>query len=283
MSGGAPEETGPTLEDTGFSPETTDPISRTRAVVLAACLDADPGRLDVGTLPPLWHWACFVPTVPTAALGPDGHPRRRPEMDAFPQRMWVGGRVRVDQPLELDVEATRTSHIASAEVKHGGAGTFWLVTVAHEITQRGELRITEEQDLVFRGGAALVAPGPDHEDAPDLPDAEWIEARTADPVLLFRFSAVTNNAHRIHYDHPYATGVEGYPDLVVHGPLTAVLLAEFARRHAGRDLSDITFRARAPHFAYRRFWLTGHADADGTIRTAAIRADHAQAMSLESR
>ena len=77
MSGGAPEETGPTLEDTGFSPETTDPISRTRAVVLAACLDADPGRLDVGTLPPLWHWACFVPTVPTAALGPDGHPRRR--------------------------------------------------------------------------------------------------------------------------------------------------------------------------------------------------------------
>jgi len=270
----------PTLEDAGFTPEATDPTSRTRAHVLAACLDADPARLDDGALPPLWHWACFVPTAPTAGLGPDGHPRRRPEMDAFPQRMWVGGRVRVTQPLELDVDAVRPSRIATAEVKHGGAGTFWLVTVAHEITQHGEVRVTEEQDLVFRGASALAPPGPDRD---DTPEAEWVEARVANSVLLFRFSAVTNNAHRIHYDHPYSTGVEGYPDLVVHGPLTAVLLAEFARARAGRDLHDITFRARAPHFANRRFWLTGHADADGTLHTAAIRADHAEAMTLEAR
>ena len=133
---------------------------------------------------------------------------------------------------------------------------------------------------MFRSAATLSPPGPDRD---DTPDAEWVEARVANSVLLFRFSAVTNNAHRIHYDHPYATVVEGYPDLVVHGPLTAVLLAEFARRRAGRDLSDITFRAQAPHFANRRFWLTGREDADGTLSTAAIRADHAEAMTLEAR
>src|SRR4029078_10607869 len=189
------------------------------------------------------HWACFVPAAATAALGPDGHPRRRPEMDDFPQRMWVGGRVRVTHPLELDVEATRTSRIQSADVKHGGAGTFWLITVAHEIAQRGGVRVTEEQDLVFRGPSALAPPGPAHDDPPDSPEAEWVERLVADPVLLFRFSAVTNNAHRIHYHHPYATTMEGYPDLVVHGPLTAVLLAEFARRHTGRDAEAVSFRA----------------------------------------
>ncbi len=281
MSDAALTDAGPTLEDTGFTPDATDPISRTRAGVLAACIDADPARLDDGALPLLWHWACFVPTVPTAALGPDGHPRRRPEMDDFPQRMWVGGRVRVTHPLELDVEATRTSRIQAAEVKHG-AGAFWLVTVAHEIAQRGAVRVTEEQDLVFRGASALVPPGPERDDAPDV-DAEWVERRVADPVLLFRFSAVTNNAHRIHYDHPYATVVEGYPDLVVHGPLTAVLLVEFARRHTGRDAEAISYRARAPHFANRPCWLTGRADPDGTIHTAAIRADHIEAMTLEAR
>jgi 3-methylfumaryl-CoA hydratase len=268
----------PTLEDTGFTPESRDSISRTRALAVAACLDADPTRLDAGTLPALWHWAYFVPTAPTARLGIDGHPRRRPEMDAFPQRMWVGGRVRVDQPLELDVVAARTSRVASAEVKHGGAGTFWLVTVTHEIRQDGEVRVTEEQDLVFRGASSVMPPGAELADAPE---AEWVESRVADAVLLFRFSAVTNNAHRIHYDHPYATAVEGYPDLVVHGPLTAVLLAEFARARSGDDAHDLAFRARSPHFANRRFWLTGRAEADGTIHTAAIRADHAEAMTLD--
>jgi 3-methylfumaryl-CoA hydratase len=168
-------------------------------------------------------------------------------------------------------------------VKHGGAGAFWLVTVAHEITQGGRLRIAEEQDLVFRGASTLTRPGPDRTDAPDLPDGAWIEHLVASPAFLFRFSAVTNNAHRIHYDHPYATGVEGYPDLVVHGPLTAVLLAELARRRTGHDLQQIAFRARAPHFANKRFWLTGQADPDGTVHTAAIRADHAEAMTLDGR
>jgi 3-methylfumaryl-CoA hydratase len=273
-------DTKPAIEDTGFAPAATDSIALERARLLAACIDADPARLDAGVLPPLWHWACFVPTVPTAGLGPDGHPRRRPAMDAFPQRMWVGGRVHVSRPLDLDTDATRISRIQSAEVKEGGTGTFWLVTVTHEISQSGDVRITEEQDLVFRGAAALAPPGPDRD---ETPEAEWVERVVADPVLLFRFSTVTNNAHRIHYDQPYASRVEGYPDLVVHGPLTALLLAEFARRRTGRDLHEIAFRARAPHFANTPFWLAGHADPDGTVHTAAIRADHAKAVTLEAR
>ena len=108
------------------------------------------------------------------------------------------------------------------------------------MAQQGELCIEEEQDLVFREAAAVAPPGPERDDAPD---AAWVEVRVADPVLLFRFSAVTANAHRIHYDHPYATGVEGYPDLVVHGPLTAVLLAELARRRGEREWRSVSYRA----------------------------------------
>ena len=269
----------PTLADAGFVDAARAAVTREQAERVAACIDAEPTVLDPGTLPLLWHWAAFLPLVATAALGPDGHPRRRPEMEAFPQRMWVGGRVRVERPLVLDTEAERASRIVGAELKEGGSGRFWLVTVGHTVTQQGELCIDEEQDLVFREAAAAAPPGPERDDAPD---AAWVEARVADPVLLFRFSAVTANAHRIHYDHPYATGVEGYPELVVHGPLTAVLLAELARRRGERDWRSVSYRARAPHYANRRFWLTGSPTDDGAD-LAAVRADHTVAMTLEVR
>ncbi len=112
-----------------------------------------------------------------------------------------------------------------AEPKDGGSGRFWLVTVGHMISQDDQVCVDEEQDLVFREASAAAPPGPDRDDAPEAP---WVEQLVADPVLLFRFSAVTANAHRIHYDRPYATDIEGYPDLVVHGPLTAILLSELA-------------------------------------------------------
>jgi 3-methylfumaryl-CoA hydratase len=269
----------PTLADAGFTDHARDVVARHQAERLAACIDADPGVLDAGALPLLWHWAYFLPLVPTTALGSDGHPRRRAEMDAFPQRMWVGGRVRVERPLALDAEAARVSQIVRTDAKEGASGRFWLVTVGHRITQGGEPCIEEEQDLVFREASAVSAPDPDHEDAPE---ARWVEARTADPVLLFRFSAVTANAHRIHYDHPYATRAEGYPDLVVHGPLTAILLADLARRRSDRAWRSVSYRARAPHFANRRFWLTGTPTDDGAD-LAAVRGDHAVAMTLEVR
>ena len=271
--------TEPTLADAGFDERAHATITSEQAVRLAACIDADPDGLDAPTLPLLWHWAYFLPGVPTRHLGIDGHPRRRPEMEAFPQRMWVGGRVQVERPLRLDVDAARWSRVVRADLKQGSGGQFWLVTVGHVVSQDDEVCIDEEQDLVFREASAVVAPGPDRDDAPE---AEWVEELVADPVLLFRFSAVTANAHRIHYDQPYATKVEGYPDLVVHGPLTAMLLAELARRHTDRALHTVSYRARAPHFANQPFWLTG-TPVDGGADLAAIRADHTVAMTLEVR
>jgi 3-methylfumaryl-CoA hydratase len=269
----------PTLADAGFDQVAHDPVPLAQVARLAACLDADPTVLDHGVLPALWHWALFHPAVPTADLGDDGHPRRRPEMTGFPQRMWVGGRVRITRALRIGVDAERTSRIVKADVKQGGAGRFWLVTVGHTVEQGGAPCIDEEQDLVFRTAGSLAPVGPD---AGDAPDEQWVEARVADPTLLFRFSAVTDNAHRIHYDHPYATGVEGYPDLVVHGPLTAILLAELARTRRGRDAREVSYRARAPHFANRRFWLAG-SSTDGGAALRAVRADGETAMTLEVR
>jgi 3-methylfumaryl-CoA hydratase len=274
----------PQLVDAGFAPESVAPVTHDAAHRLASCLAVDPAVLDGGTLPTLWHWATFLPDVPAADLGPDGHPRRRPEMAGFPQRMWVGGRVQAPRPLRLGETAERTSRILRADPKDGSTGRFWLVTVGHTVTQGGATCIEEEQDLVLREASAVVAPGPDRDDTPETPwgDGAWVEPLTADPVLLFRFSAATANAHRIHYDHPYATGVEGYPDLVVHGPLTALLLAELARRRSGAMATGISFRARAPHYANRRCWLTGGI-VDGGADTAAIRADHTVSMTLEAR
>jgi 3-methylfumaryl-CoA hydratase len=269
----------PRLADTGFVALAHDPVGPEPAARLAACLDVDPAVLEHGLLPTLWHWILFHPDVATADLGVDGHPRRRPEMDAFPQRMWVGGRVQVVRPVRLGVDAERVSRIVKAETKDGGAGRFWLVTVGHTIEQEGAPHVEEEQDLVFRAAGALAPVGPDA-DAP--PDDEWVEERVADPKLLFRFSAVTHNSHRIHYDHPYATGVEGYPDLVVHGPLTAILLAELARARRGRDAVAVSYRARAPHFANRRFWMAGHTTDDGAS-VRAVRADGETAMTLDVR
>ncbi len=269
----------PTLADAGFVELAHDPVRLEHAARLAACLDVDPAVLDHGLLPALWHWILFHSDVPTADLGVDGHPRRRAEMDAFPQRMWVGGRVHVTRPLRIGVDAERVSRIARADVKDGSAGRFWLVTVAHTIEQEGAASIEEEQDLVFRTAGSLAPLGPDTD---DVPDGEWVEERVADPKLLFRFSAVTANAHRIHYDHPYATEVEGYPDLVVHGPLTAILLAELARTRRGRAAGEISYRARAPHFANRRFWLVGSPADEGAVLRA-VRADGETSMTLDAR
>ena len=269
----------PNLVDTGFAPEASALVSGDHARLLAATLDADPLVLEAGILPLPWHWTCLLPAVRTRDLGSDGHPRRRDDMAAFAHRMWVGGRVRSLQPLLIGETARRTSRVLAAELKEGATGRFWLITVGHVVTQLGEVRVEEEQDLVLREAsipAASAAPGA----APvDAPEDDWIEERVADPVLLFRYSALTFHAHRIHYDQPYATGVEGYPDLVVHGPLTATLLCELARRHSGRPVREIDFRARVPLFANRKFWLAGHAT-DSGAELAAVRADGQVAMTL---
>ena len=199
--------------------------------------------------------------------------------------MWVGGRVQrrpARCALDVDADARRVASRA-AELKDGGAGTFWLVTVGHVISQDGEVvRRRGAGPRVPRAPSALAPPGPDRDDAPDRRRVGRGRC-VADPVLLFRFSAVTDNAHRIHYDHPYATEVEGYPDLVVHGPLTAILLAEFARRTPAAMLArDLVPRPRS---ALRQPAVLAHRHA--RLRrhdpTAAIRADHIEAMTLDAR
>ena len=249
-------------------------------VRVAACLDVDAGAvLDSGVLPVLWHWAFFLPTEPTAELGPDGHLHRRPEMADFPRRMFGAGRVQVLEPLEIGTRAERVSAVRSAALKDGSTGRFWVVTVGHEISQGGRLCLTEEKDFLLRAPSRTPAPGAEHDDAPE---AEWVESVTPDAALLFRFSAVTYNAHRIHYDRPYATGVEEYPDLVVHGPLTAILLARMAERRSGaRDPQPVVPRQRA---VVRRPSRVAHRHVRRTTTPwmAAIRSDHAVAMTLDA-
>ena len=194
------------------------------------------------------------PPSATTAI-PDG----APEMAAFPQRMWVGGRIRETRPLASVQAGAAVEPVSAAEPKDGSSGRFWLVTVEHTITQGGEPCIEEEQDLVLREPSAAADQGAAADDAPV---ADWVEARTADPALLFRYSALTFNAHRIHYDEPYATAVEGYPDLVVQGPLTATLLCELARVRSGRPVRGLSFRARVPLFANRKLLAHRHRHRD---------------------
>lgn len=273
--------TQPLLEDTGFEPVARSSIDSEHVVRVAACLDADAQAvLDSGELPVLWHWAFFLPTEPTADLGPDGHLHRRPEMAEFPRRMFGAGRVRVRAPLRLDEPAERVSEVRSAALKEGSSGRFWVVTVGHEVTQAGRVCIEEEKDFLLRALGRGSDPGPDRDDAPECA-ADWVESAVPDPALLFRFSAITYNAHRIHYDRPYATQVEEYPDLVVHGPLTAILLASMAERRSGRRLGALSFRASAPLFVDRRIWLTGGVTDSGATMTA-FRSDHAVAMTLDA-
>jgi 3-methylfumaryl-CoA hydratase len=246
-----------------------DDLSLAHARGLVALLDRDPEVLTAGMpLPACWHWIFFRPTAPQSELGGDGHTRRGaflPPVD-LPRRMWVGGRIRFLAPLPIGSGAVRRSTITSISSKTGRSGELVFVTIRHDIGTPERVAIEEEQDLVFRG---LPSPGeaPRPEPAPAPPD--WIERVPTDPVLLFRFSALTYNSHRIHYDHPYVTGVEGYPGLVVHGPLTALLLMDAAARHreaaAGRVVG-YQYRAVSPLYVGEEMTLAGTAYADASAQ-----------------
>jgi 3-methylfumaryl-CoA hydratase len=280
------ESAPPVLADAGFDHHASATVGVETAALLAATLDLDPrdhAREEL-TVPLPWHWTCFLPSVRTDALGPDGHPRRRPETAAFPRRMWVGGRVRELRPLRVGEPAERASELRNATLKDGASGRFWLLTVAHTVTQAGLVCIEEEQDLALREAPTSPAPSPGREIAapPGGSDADWVDTRAVDAVLLFRYSALTFNAHRIHYDLPYATAEEGYPALVVQGPLVATLLCETARAHVGGAVRELSFRARVPLFAPARVWLTGRRT-DVGADLAAVRNDGETAMTMTTR
>ncbi|SDD41323.1 3-methylfumaryl-CoA hydratase [Geodermatophilus telluris] len=260
----------------GWSPgpvTTTARIGAGPAAAFAALLDQPaPPLADGDPLPPGWHGFSFLDHPATADLGEDGHPRAGHFLPPLPhrRRMIAGGRLEVTAPLRVGAVVERTSSLARCEVKAGRSGEMLLVTVRSEHREEGRLLVTEEQDVVYRSQAGGSSPAPAGPGTPaPADDGPGVELRP-DEALLFRFSALTYNAHRIHYDRPYATGVEGHPGLVVHGPLLALLLLEVPRRHVpDRAVVSFTHRLTRPAFAGTPVRAGGRADGDRLELSAA--------------
>lgn len=260
-----------------------DVVTSAQVVAMTATLDRDDPAPRAGDpLPPLWHWLWTLPMVRQSQLAPDGHPRRGgflPPVE-LPRRMWAGGRLKFGAPLRVGDTIRRTSTIADVNVKHGRTGPLVFVLVRHEIAGSSGGAISEEQDIVYRN---MPAPGETPPPAKPAPEhAEWRREIAPDPVLLFRYSALTFAGHRIHYDHTYATKVEGYPGLVVHGPLIATLLADLARRNSSRTMTGFDFRAASPLFDTAPFSLCG-APTDSGARLWARNPAGGVAMEAEAR
>ena len=226
---------------------------------LAALLDRDDPKPRAGdAAPPLAHWLYFLPIYRQSDAGPDGHAARGGFLPPvpLPRRMWAGSRLEFVKPLRVGAQVTRISRIKDVALKEGRSGPLVFVTVRHEVSDTAGLVLTDEHDIVYRGEAGAAA-------APTTaPTGEaWSREIRPDPLLLFRYSAVTFNGHRIHYDHPYATGVEGYPGLVVHGPLIATLLVDLLRRHKPEAaLRTYAFRALRPLYDTASFTTCGLPD-----------------------
>jgi len=248
----------------GRSETLTDQIDMSRAMAMAATLDL-PVSLAIGdALPPLWHWMYFWSANPASQLGPDGHAQRGEFLPpvSLPRRMWAGGRLKFLAPLWIGAQAERVSRIKAVEVKQGKTGPLVFVTVAHEISMQSEPVILEEHDIVYRDVLQVGDSASRVKFAPT--DAHWSREVSPDPVQLFRYSALTFNGYRIHYDRTYATDVEGYPGLIVHGPLIASLLTDLlARELPNKTLSEFSFRAIAPLFDTEPFSVHGRLEPEG--------------------
>ncbi|WP_330281258.1 hypothetical protein [Streptomyces sp. NBC_00588] len=249
---------------------TTDPLDPAPAAALSAVLDLPaPAAADGEPLPPLWHWLYFLSWPRRSALGADGHPRDSGFLPPLPQRrrMFAGGRLEVAAPLTAGRPAQQHSRVSRVVPKRGRSGNLLFVTVRSEYRQDGRLCLTEEQDLVYRsGGAPPVPPAAalDTESRPSAGTSPWQQEWRTDPALLFRFSALTANAHRIHYDTPYTTGVEGYPGLVVHGPLLVLAMLELVRREQpDRPVRTLSYRLNRPAFCGERLLACGGPEPGG--------------------
>ena len=246
-----------TIADWAPEPVTTTGTTTAWAVAAASGLfDLDAVAGEGEDLPPMWHWFGFLEHPRSDELGEDGHIEDGHFLPPMPQRrrMFAGGRLRMARPMRVGEVLHRTSSLVGARVKHGRSGEMLLVTVRDEFRDgaAGDVVVTEESDLVYRSQAPGQARGigfdtPAADVAPGSAEAVVLQP---DETLLFRVSALTYNSHRIHYDHPYATGVEGYPGLVVHGPLLALMLLEIPRRHRPeRAVTAFDYRLSRPAFA----------------------------------
>lgn len=232
--------------------DTLDPVQANR---MAQTLDLDEKRGVGDELPLPWQWVYFPDWPATSALGADGHPAHGPFLPPIPdrRRMFAGSHIRVVSPLRLGVETEKNSKVIRVEEKHGRSGQMLFVTVRSEYRQAGEVHSTEEQSIVYRSDHSTARPGVRVETELAPSAARWSSEPTPATATLFRYSALTSNSHRIHYDRSYASDVEGYPDLVVHGPLLATYLADLARIKSGRSLQDFRFRLHRPLFLGDRF------------------------------
>ena len=243
----------------GRSERSVDRAGATPVAALAATLDRDDhAPRDGDVLPPLWHWLYFLPRYRESDVGPDGHAKRGGFLPpiALPRRMWAGGRLTFRAPIHIGESITRESRIVEIRRKQGRSGPLAFVVVRHTIEGDNGVAIVEEHDIVYRGDAPSGMPMASPTPAPV--DAAWSREIHADPVLLFRYSALTFNSHRIHYDRRYATEVERYPGLVVHGPLIATLLVDLL--HHGLPHANVTtfsFRAMSALFDDAPFFVRG--------------------------
>jgi 3-methylfumaryl-CoA hydratase len=249
----------------GKSETRSDAITAGPVAALSATLDReDPPQQPGDPLPLLWHWLFFLDRHRASELGPDGHARRGgllPPIE-LPRRMWAGSRFEFHHALRIGDQIARVTRVIDIKEKSGRSGPLVFVVVRHEISNAAGLAVAEEHDIVYRdhGPAAPLQAAP--------ADAAWervISPDIAFDVLLFRYSALTFNAHRIHYDRRYATEVEGYPGLVVHGPLIATLLMDLLRRNQPTaNVAQFSFRAVSPLFDTAPFVVCGRPQANTT-------------------
>lgn len=224
-----------------------DVLEVRHARLMAATLGMPEQNLRTGTpMPPLWHWLYFLQGLPPSELGRDSHPVRGGFLPPVPlsNRMWAGGQLEFAQPLELGGLVRKRSTVVSVDLKKGTSGELVIVSVRHEVDQAGRPALTELHDIVFKDPTPPTAST--SAKAPARPTPLQVEQFTPDSTTLFRYSALTFNGHRIHYDQDYCREVEGYPHLVIHGPLNATLLAMLAQKVAGRPVKRFKYRGLRP-------------------------------------
>jgi 3-methylfumaryl-CoA hydratase len=251
----------------GRTAEATDIVTAQLVKGLRATLFQEIGEPKTGDAAPFTvHWCLGQSVYPMSELGPDGHPTRGGFLPPvpLPRRMWAGGELQFLDPLRVGDETTRTSRISDVALKTGSTGTLCFVSVEHVVTTPRGPAIRERQDIVYRD-VSTTQPAAPAKAAPPPPAAKHRETHISDPVLLFRYSALTFNGHRIHYDRDYVTKVEGYPGLIFHGPLQAALIVEFAAKlHGGQPPKTFSYRGVQPLFEGSEFSVNAN-DAEGGL------------------
>ena len=242
----------------------SDQITPVPMAALSATLDRNDALPKIGDpLPPLWSWLYFLPVHRHSEISSDGHAKKGGFLPPvpLPRRMFAGDRMQFHRPLRVGDRISRTSTIADVTYKEGRTGPLVFVVVRHEIRNDEGLAVTEEHDIVYRDHSSASGGAPKPQPPPGA--AQWTREIQPDAVMLFRYSALTFNGHRIHYDRKYATEVEGYPGLVVHGPLIATLLLDLVRRNLPEAaLSRFAFRAVKPLFDVAPFLVCGRVEED---------------------